>query len=85
MARYIDVDKLKKDLKELPEQERIEYMGIYDVINSQPTTDVQEVKYGKWNTDESGVVICSECGEEHEWQDFRPSYCDMCGAKMKGV
>lgn len=44
MARYIDVNKLKKDLKELTEQERIEYMGIYDVINSQPTVDMLGVK-----------------------------------------
>ena len=39
---------------------------------------------GEWITDEAGFVTCSECGEEHTWDEFRPPYCDMCGAKMKG-
>ena len=29
-----------------------------------------------------GIQICSECGEEHEWEDYRAPYCDTCGAKM---
>lgn len=76
MARYIDVDKLKKALKDLPEQERIEYMGIYDVINSQSNADVQEVKHGKWviHNDRQDwqytksymiFIECSECGKSH--------------------
>ena len=39
---------------------------------------------GEWITDEKGYVTCSNCGEEHTWDEFRPPYCDMCGAKMKG-
>lgn len=46
--------------------------------------DVVEVKHGEWIVDEEGFVICSECGEEHTWDEFRPLYCDMCGAKMDG-
>ena len=42
----------------------------------------KEVKHGQWIEDGNGVQVCSECGEEHEWQDFRAPYCDMCGAKM---
>lgn len=49
MSRYIERDKLISNLKELPEQERIEYMGIYDCIRSQPTADVVE------------VVRCKDC------------------------
>lgn len=49
-----------------------------------PTADVVEVKHGEWIVDEEGFVICSECGEEHTWDEFRPLYCDMCGAKMDG-
>lgn len=68
--------------------EQIEYInGILksiSVINEQPTANVEEIKRGKWITDENGIVICSECGEEHEWQDFRPPYCDMCGARNGG-
>ena len=83
MARYIDVDKLKKDLKELPEQERIEYMGIYAFINSQPAADVQEVKHGKW---EHNYPICSNCEHviavdlSHAKEFYH--YCPNCGAKM---
>lgn len=43
----------------------------------------KEVKHGQWIEDGNGVQVCSECGEEHEWQDFRAPYCDMCGAKME--
>ena len=69
MARYIDADKLKKALKELPEQERIEYMGIYDAINFQPTADVQEVKHKAIRIDNLMYVGCEphwkcvNCGE----------------------
>lgn len=41
--KYIDADLLKSELKALPEQERLEYMGVYDCINSIPTADVEEV------------------------------------------
>ncbi len=39
------------------------------------------VKHGHW-IEEGDIQICSECGEEHSWQDYRASYCDCCGAKM---
>lgn len=40
------------------------------------------IKRGRWIKDSSGVIVCSECGEEHEWETYRASYCDTCGAKM---
>ena len=46
---YIEQEKVISELKNLPEQERIEYMGIYDCIKSVPTADVVE------------VVRCKEC------------------------
>lgn len=49
-----------------------------------PAADVVEVKHGEWITDKDGFVTCSECGEEHTWDDFRPPFCDMCGARMDG-
>lgn len=92
MARYIDVDKLKKDLKESPEQERIEYMGIYDVINSQPTADVQEVKHGKWLYENYECSLCGESlrsimdSDSYFSGDFKGcNYCPNCGAEMKGA
>ncbi|MCD8109982.1 MAG: hypothetical protein LUE14_07775 [Clostridiales bacterium] len=39
---------------------------------------------GHWIEEEDGLVVCSECGEEHEWDTYRANYCDSCGAKMIG-
>lgn len=39
------------------------------------------VRHGHW-IEEDGFQICSECGEEHEWDEYRANYCDVCGAKM---
>lgn len=36
---------------------------------------------GEW-IEEDGVQICSNCGEEHEWVDYRAPFCDQCGAIM---
>ena len=47
-----------------------------------PAADVVEVKHGEWIKDEGGIVICSNCGEEHCWDEYRAPYCDQCGAKM---
>lgn len=56
-----------------------------NVVNSIPAADVVEVMHGRWIKDsEDGPVYCSECGEEHEWEDYRATYCDACGAKMDG-
>lgn len=41
----------------------------------------QRVK-GEWKK-EGDVFVCSECGEEHEWIDYRASFCDECGADMR--
>lgn len=67
------------------------FIGDYiedDVEKDCPTfknkANFAEVVHGEWKVEENGVVICSNCGEEHEWIEFRPSYCDMCGAKMDG-
>ena len=43
--------------------------------------DYAPVRRGRW-IEEDGIQICSECGEEHEWEDYRAPYCDTCGAKM---
>lgn len=50
-------------------------------VQSVPAADVATVRRGRW-IEEDGIQICSECGEEHEWEDYRAPYCDTCGAKM---
>lgn len=55
------------------------------ILNEFPAADVAPVRRGRWIKDgEDGPVYCSECGEEHEWGDYRATYCDTCGAKMDG-
>lgn len=41
------------------------------------------VRHGYWKED-GDIQICSECGEEHCWADYRAPYCETCGAKMIG-
>lgn len=56
---------------------------IANAINDYLTSDVQEVRHGKWMTDRFGleVAICSICRATYEGGDsFR--FCPKCGAKM---
>ena len=49
-----------------------------------PAADVAPVVHGKW-LEEDGAQICSNCGEEHCWGEYRATYCDNCGARMDGA
>lgn len=95
MAEYIDRDGLINDLKDLPEQERIEYMGIYDCIKSTTAADVTEVRHGKWIESEDDyyglyIIKCSLCREvwcfevEDAVKLMNYNYCPNCGAEMDG-
>lgn len=53
-----------------------------EAIEAIPAVDAAPVVYGTW-LEEDGMQICSNCGEEHEWDDYRASYCEDCGAKMR--
>ena len=47
--------------------------------------DVNLVVHAHWIEENDGTVqICSNCGEEHEWQEYRATYCEDCGARMDG-
>ena len=46
--KYINADILKSELKDLNESERLCYMGVFNIINSQPIVDAEEVRHGKW-------------------------------------
>ena len=54
---------------------------LVDTFADIPAADVAPVQHGRW-IEEDGIQICSECGEEHEWEDYRAPYCDTCGAEM---
>lgn len=84
--KYIELDIAKEIVKRLAFSEcsPFDKQEAIDGIESVPAADVEEVKHGRWIED-GDVQICSECGEEHEWADYRAPYCDICGAKMDGM
>lgn len=78
---YIERREVYSEINKLPltEDAAMEILWAVDKI---PTADVRPERHGCWIEDESGVIICSECGEEHEQEDYRSIYCEYCGAKM---
>ena len=56
---------------------------ILSEIEYAPTVDAVPVVHGRWTKD-GDVVVCSECGAEHAWEEYRATYCEDCGAKMDG-
>ncbi len=95
MAEYIEREKVYKMLNALggcgaePESWADGWDKAFDEaireLDNIPAADVRPERHGRWIEDEKyGIVICSECGEEHAWEDYRVSYCEDCGAKMDG-
>lgn len=92
--RYLDINKTIKAFEEQHGSESTLLNGynadwILSFIESQPTADVQEVRHGRWISNDLGgykwAYYCSECG----WVDGYPfndrhKYCPHCGAKMDG-
>ena len=56
-VRPIDANKTIFELRTLPEQERLEYMGVYDLLKSIPTLDYEL------------VVRCKDCIESYISED----------------
>ena len=61
-------------------------MDFYSALWDTPTSDVVEVRHGRW---EPGNPICPICGEDKFkgldadiWSDWEPKHCHNCGAKM---
>ena len=94
MTRYIDANALQKRLQDFSDWCRDgRKQGVDFVLDCTlpdiPTADVQEVRRGRWISNELGgykwAYYCSECG----WVDGYPfndrhRYCPHCGAKMDG-
>lgn len=94
MPRYIDAEALETTLLAEQNRDRSNAYGAYEcdliahvyesarqLCERIPTADVEPVRHECW-IEEDGVQICSGCGEEHEWGEYRAPYCDTCGAKM---
>ena len=90
MPRYIDVENIKLKGISVFDQNLEMLIPLSDVRKSlqmTPTADVQEVRHGRWISNDLGgykwAYYCSECG----WVDGYPfndrhKYCPNCGAKM---
>jgi len=83
MPRYIDAEALKKDLTRFYDNE----ITAKELIDEQPTADVQPVKHGRW-LDNGMVYTCSECNSSVPKNifvidcDFEG--CPYCFARMDG-
>lgn len=80
--RLIDANALVNQIQ----QERTDGMyteEILEIIGNEPTIEAAPVVHGRWIKD-GEVVVCSECGEEHAWDEYRSTYCEDCGARMDG-
>ena len=102
MARYINADNLINELSAacMPIYEKGitgilgDNSSIADIINEQPTADVQEVKHGDWLKPGNDPIdnkqwICSECKGLTETAYYCGhcyyNYCPNCGTRMDGV
>ena len=78
MSKYVNAaDAAEK----IAEKHGIPLGDLVDTFAEIPAADVAAVQRGR-QIEENGIQICSECGEEHEWEDYRAPYCDTCGARM---
>jgi hypothetical protein len=102
VTKYIDADNLINELSAacMPIYEKGitgilgDNSSIADIINEQPTADVQEVKHGEWFKPSNDPVdskqwICSECKGLTETAYYCGhcyyNYCPNCGTRMDGV
>lgn len=93
MAEYIDRMKVRIaiiDTKWICDQDED---VAYDMIDSIPSADVEEVRHGRWLGTHDGLYYsysCSECGaealteEETMHDQVCSAFCPNCGAKMDG-
>ena len=89
MARYIDADKLAKDLDENvlndPNCPMFIATTVDQYIGTAPTADVHEVRHASWTHDDEGNAICTGCkGRSSEIFAIYYNFCPDCGAIMDG-
>lgn len=81
MPRYIDAEALKKDLTRFYDNE----VTAKELIDEQPTADVQPEKHGRWILCDDGYVRCSECNRKafiENDETILTDFCHGCGADM---
>lgn len=100
MSRYIDAEKLKCSIDSETDSifdwdmtiEEL-YYNLCELVDDEPTADVQEVKHGYWiperDPDENSRIQCYHCSicddDFHYIGAFiATKYCPNCGARMDG-
>ena len=90
MTRYIDINNINLRGIAVFDQDFEALIPLSDVrkaLQMTPPADVQEVRHGRWISNDLGgykwAYYCSEC----DWVDGYPfndrhKYCPHCGAKM---
>ena len=83
MDRFVDVDKLKDELKNIFWYEDEDMCKVLDVLDKAPT--VVPAKCGKWEKipQLSRWWICTQCSHIIN-RVVLPHYCECCGARMDG-
>lgn len=77
MPKYIEREKLIDELQRLPEQGELDYLGVFDCVNTTPTADVVK------------VVRCGQCGNycknngECNLYGRHPNENDFCSSGIK--
>lgn len=98
MARAIDADAFKNEIREIGNERFLEtgdqeHLRIAEMVcqyvNKQPTIEAAPVMHGKWIEPEGVEIaitcICSECKKEFPmWAKKDYDYCPNCGARMDG-
>lgn len=106
MARYIDADELINEISAacMPIYEKGitgilgDNSSIADIINEQPTADVQPVAHAEWIGFTRSAFLCCDHTGEPIYRDttvwkcshcsrntvVRDNYCPNCGARMDG-
>lgn len=96
MSRYIDANKLYIAAMDTEFYDAADEDVVLELINQQPTAEVQEVKHGRWEVKrcEGGIFDgsyhneCSVCGYkrflDNDEIKYKTKYkfCPKCGAKM---
>ena len=88
---YIEREAVIVTIKDLPFQQDIEDLGIYEEIKEVPSADVESVRHGRWidmgvfDAHYQPVYQCSECNKQVADNYIScHKYCLHCGARMDG-
>lgn len=73
MQRLIDMDNTISELKTLPEQERLEFIGVYDLLKSMPSIDAKPVEYQPMSKDFARMITKGIASRLSELQLDLPS------------